>query len=87
MYVLSAEQLPCYIEILVFYYLKFLLLLFFLVLPAIWVRQETVYASFGQKAVLECITESHPNSVNYWLRGRDFIQGDFLWILLKIYKM
>lgn len=39
------------------------------------VRHEIVYASFGQKVVLECISESHPNSVNYWLHGKDFVQG------------
>lgn len=47
--------------------------------PAIVVRQETVYASFGQKIVLECISESHPNSFNYWLdpSGKKIIQGTF----------
>lgn len=45
--------------------------------PAIIVRHEIVYASFGQKVVLECISESHPNSVNYWLHGKDFVQGKY----------
>lgn len=47
--------------------------------PSIVVRQETVYASFGQKIVLECISESHPNSFNYWLdpSGKKIIQGAF----------
>ncbi|XP_055299300.1 neurotrimin-like [Sitodiplosis mosellana] len=46
--------------------------------PAIFVRhQEKVYASIGQKVVLECISESHPNSFNYWLdpSGKKIIQG------------
>lgn len=28
-----------------------------------------------QKVTLECITESHPNSINYWMHGNDFVQG------------
>ena len=43
--------------------------------PAIWIRQETMYASIGQKVTLECITESHPNSVNFWMHGKEFVQG------------
>lgn len=43
--------------------------------PAIVSRQEIIYAAFGQKVILECISESHPNSVNYWLHGTDFVQG------------
>lgn len=25
--------------------------------------------------MLECVTESHPLSVNYWLHGKDFVTG------------
>lgn len=53
----------------------FSLICFSLVPPAIVSRQETIYAAFGQKVILECISESHPNSVNYWLHGTDFVQG------------
>ncbi|CAD7086455.1 unnamed protein product [Hermetia illucens] len=43
--------------------------------PNIRTRQEEIFVSPGQKVVLECVTESHPNSVNYWLRDKEFIQG------------
>ncbi|XP_031623131.1 opioid-binding protein/cell adhesion molecule homolog [Contarinia nasturtii] len=45
--------------------------------PTIVARQEKVHASIGQKVVLECISESHPNSFNYWLdpSGKKIIQG------------
>lgn len=46
-----------------------------LVPPAIWIRQEIIYAAIGQKVTLECITESHPNSVNFWMHGKEFVQG------------
>lgn len=48
-----------------------------LVAPTIVVRQDDIYASFGQKAVLECISDSHPNSFNFWLdpSGKKIIQG------------
>ncbi|KAG4066651.1 hypothetical protein HA402_007287 [Bradysia odoriphaga] len=44
-------------------------------LPAIWIRQEVVYSAYGQKVLLECVTESHPNSVNYWLHNKEYVQG------------
>ncbi|GAB0091888.1 opioid-binding protein/cell adhesion molecule homolog [Sergentomyia squamirostris] len=44
--------------------------------PTIWVRHQSFFVAIGQKITLECITESHPNSVNYWLRGKgDIVQG------------
>lgn len=60
-------------------FLKCLLLFFIapLVAPAIMVRQDAVFAAIGQKVVLECISDSHPNSFNYWLdpSGKKIIQG------------
>lgn len=48
----------------------------FLVPPTIWSQNNLIYTSIGQKVTLECITESHPNSVNYWIRGKgDIVQG------------
>lgn len=47
----------------------------FLVPPKIWTRYDTIYVGFGQKVTLECISESHPTSVNYWLKDKEFIQG------------
>lgn len=46
-----------------------------IVAPTIIVRHETFYASFGQRIVLECITESHPMSDNYWVHGKDLVTG------------
>lgn len=37
--------------------------------------REIFYASFGQKIELECITESNPMSVNYWLHGKEYVTG------------
>lgn len=34
-----------------------------------------MYAAIGQKVTLECVTESHPNSVNYWMHDTEFVQG------------
>lgn len=34
-----------------------------------------MYAAIGQKVTLECITESHPNSVNFWLHDKEYVQG------------
>lgn len=60
-------------------FLKCLLLFFIapLVAPAIMVRQDAVFSAIGQKVVLECISDSHPNSFNYWLdpSGKKIIQG------------
>lgn len=47
----------------------------FAVPPAIWVRQDAVYAAFGQKVTLECITEAYPNSINYWTHGSSQVPG------------
>lgn len=48
----------------------------FAVPPTIWAQNNLIYTSIGQKVTLECITESHPNSVNYWIRGKgDIVQG------------
>lgn len=34
-----------------------------------------MYAAIGQKVTLECVTESHPNSVNYWMHGTTLVEG------------
>jgi len=45
------------------------------VAPTIWTRYDTIYVGLGQKLTLECITESQPASVNFWLRGSELLQG------------
>lgn len=54
-------------------------LCFLLVPPSITVRQQSFSTGMGQRVTLECITESYPPSVNYWLHeGREndeVIQG------------
>lgn len=34
-----------------------------------------MYAAFGQKITLECITEAHPSSINYWTHGTQRVPG------------
>ncbi|XP_055387189.1 opioid-binding protein/cell adhesion molecule homolog, partial [Condylostylus longicornis] len=43
--------------------------------PTIWTPNEIIYAQPGQKILLECISESYPTSVNYWLKDKEIIQG------------
>uniref|UniRef100_A0A1I8MIM1 Ig-like domain-containing protein n=2 Tax=Musca domestica TaxID=7370 RepID=A0A1I8MIM1_MUSDO len=43
--------------------------------PTIFTRYDIIYVGYGQKVTLECISESHPASVNYWLKDKEFIQG------------
>lgn len=45
------------------------------VAPTVWTRYDTIYAGFGQKVTLECISEAHPTTVNLWLKGKDFVQS------------
>lgn len=45
------------------------------VAPTIWTRYDTIYVGLGQKLTLECITESQPASVNFWLRDSQLLQG------------
>lgn len=55
----------------------FLFFFIFTVSPTILVKNRSIFAPIGQKVTLECISESHPNSVNYWIRGKsgDIVQG------------
>ncbi|KAI8116359.1 hypothetical protein FF38_03897, partial [Lucilia cuprina] len=57
--------------------------------PFIWTRYDTIYVGFGQKVILECISESHPTSVNYWLKHKDFLQGGSFETVLQnnVYKI
>lgn len=46
--------------------------------PTISVRHQSYLIGLGQKVTLECITESYPNSVNYWLHNdneNEIVQG------------
>ncbi|XP_036232478.2 neurotrimin [Bactrocera oleae] len=43
--------------------------------PTVWTRYDTIYAGFGQKVTLECISEAHPTTVNLWLKGKEFVQS------------
>ncbi|XP_052837690.1 opioid-binding protein/cell adhesion molecule homolog [Drosophila gunungcola] len=43
--------------------------------PTIWTRYDTIYVGLGQKLTLECITESQPASVNFWLKDSELLQG------------
>lgn len=66
---------------------NFISFILYSVPPAIVARQEAVYASLGQKVVLECISESHPNSINYWLdpSGKKIGEGAFQLKFVKNY--
>ncbi|TMW42473.1 hypothetical protein DOY81_012448, partial [Sarcophaga bullata] len=57
--------------------------------PTIWTRYDTVYVGYGQTVSLECISESHPASVNYWLKDKEFIQGGVYETIFenKVYKI
>ncbi|EDW37345.1 GL26209 [Drosophila persimilis] len=46
-----------------------------LLAPTIWTRYDTIYVGLGQKVTLECITESQPASVNFWLKDTELLQG------------
>ncbi|XP_034472221.1 LOW QUALITY PROTEIN: neurotrimin [Drosophila innubila] len=43
--------------------------------PTIWTRYDTIYVGLGQKLTLECISESQPASVNFWIKDKDLLQG------------
>ncbi|XP_055915409.1 limbic system-associated membrane protein, partial [Eupeodes corollae] len=43
--------------------------------PKLWSRYDRIYAAIGQRVILECISESHPLSINYWLKDKEFVQG------------
>ncbi|XP_053959813.1 lachesin [Anastrepha ludens] len=43
--------------------------------PIVWTRYDTIFVSYGQKVTLECISESHPTTVNFWLKEKDFVQS------------
>lgn len=54
--------------------------------PSIVSRQDVVYAAFSQKVVLECVSEAHPESTNYWVRGIEFMQGKFWFRFGLVYR-
>ncbi|ROT85235.1 lachesin [Penaeus vannamei] len=37
--------------------------------PMLWIPHQLIGAAQGQTVVLECFTEAHPTSLNYWTRG------------------
>ncbi|XP_060646690.1 neurotrimin [Drosophila nasuta] len=43
--------------------------------PTIWTRYDTIYVGLGQKLTLECVSESQPASVNFWIKDKDLLQG------------
>ncbi|KAL7042764.1 hypothetical protein ACKWTF_001270 [Chironomus riparius] len=47
--------------------------------PKIFTHHRVIHAAIGQKVMLECLTESFPNSVNYWMRANpDFSSNDYV---------
>lgn len=60
--------------------------------PTISVRHQSYFIGVGQKVTLECITESYPNSVNYWLHNdndNEIVQGGTMEeaIIENVYKV
>ncbi|CAD6996651.1 unnamed protein product [Ceratitis capitata] len=43
--------------------------------PTIWTHYDTIHVGYGQKVTLECISEAHPTTVNFWLKGKEFVQS------------
>ncbi|XP_064102691.1 contactin-4-like [Macrobrachium nipponense] len=37
--------------------------------PMLWIPHQLIAAGRGSTVVLECFTEAHPTSLNYWTRG------------------
>ncbi|XP_076038503.1 lachesin-like isoform X2 [Oratosquilla oratoria] len=37
--------------------------------PMLWIPHQLIGAAQGTQVVLECFTEAHPTSLNYWTRG------------------
>ncbi|XP_050734679.1 lachesin-like [Eriocheir sinensis] len=37
--------------------------------PMLWIPHQLIGAARGKTVVLECFTEAHPTSLNYWTRG------------------
>lgn len=48
---------------------------FISVAPTIWTRYDTIYVGVGQKLMLECISESQPASINFWMKDKELLQG------------
>jgi hypothetical protein len=40
----------------------------FSVPPMIWIQNQLIGAYVGQSLTLECLSEAHPKSINYWTR-------------------
>lgn len=40
----------------------------FAVPPMIWIQNQLIGAYVGQSLTLECLSEAHPKSINYWTR-------------------
>ncbi|XP_050522460.1 neurotrimin-like [Daktulosphaira vitifoliae] len=36
--------------------------------PMIWIKNQLIGAVIGQSLMLECLSEAHPKSINYWTR-------------------
>lgn len=43
-------------------------LILFLVPPMLWIPHQLVGAPVAYSVTLECFTEAHPTSLNYWIR-------------------
>ncbi|KAL7641874.1 UNVERIFIED_CONTAM: hypothetical protein RMT77_007748 [Armadillidium vulgare] len=37
--------------------------------PMLWIPHQLIGANIGSQVTLECFTEAHPTSLNYWTRG------------------
>uniref|UniRef100_T1IJH4 Ig-like domain-containing protein n=1 Tax=Strigamia maritima TaxID=126957 RepID=T1IJH4_STRMM len=44
--------------------------------PMIWIPNQLVGAPLKKEVTLECYTEAHPRSINYWTRGQGVIIGN-----------
>ena len=44
-----------------------------LVPPMVWIPNQLIGAQEGERVTLECGSEAHPKSINYWTRDKDEI--------------
>lgn len=45
----------------------------FAVPPMVWIQNQLVGSSFGQRITLECQSEAYPKSINYWMKNDTII--------------
>ncbi|CRK94221.1 CLUMA_CG007736, isoform A [Clunio marinus] len=41
--------------------------------PMVWIQNQLVGSAIGQKITLECQSEAHPKSINYWMKNDTII--------------